>query len=119
MVEWTRTFEGATGAEVPIQLKAGERAFGVFEGAALVEPRRERGTFQAGSAGVSFRVMKGVTLRTGSTRGSYAAGAERPTAIDVGTLTITNKRVVFQGPKQAREWAFSKLLGVQHDPNEP
>jgi hypothetical protein len=27
--------------------------------------------------------------------------------------------VVFQSDKEAREWAFSKLLGYQHDPGKP
>jgi hypothetical protein len=46
-------------------------------------------------------------------------GDEVPAPIDTGTVTITNQRVVFQGAKQAREWAFTKLLGYQHDPALP
>jgi hypothetical protein len=34
-------------------------------------------------------------------------------------MTITNQRVVFQGAKQAREWSYSKLIGMQHDPQQP
>jgi hypothetical protein len=29
-------------------------------------------------------------------------------------VTITDRRVVFQGPKQTREWDFSKLVGYEH-----
>jgi hypothetical protein len=46
-----------------------------------------------------------------------ALGEERRsglTLIDSGTVFITNKRVVFQGMKQTRECAFSKLIGFQH-----
>ena len=40
-------------------------------------------------------------------------GAPTPTAIDTGTVFITNKRVVFEGPRQTRECDFAKLIGVQ------
>jgi hypothetical protein len=64
-------------------------------------------------------VAKGVRYRVGGTRGSYVPGEEQPTAVDTGTVSITNQRVVFQGPKQAREWSYSKLIGMQHDPQQP
>jgi hypothetical protein len=35
--------------------------------------------------------------------------------IDTGTMVITDQRVVFLGSKYTREWAYSKMLGVQHD----
>lgn len=115
-------FTGVTNAEspeLPVVLKKGERAFFVGQGAALIEPRRGRGQYVGGYAGFSFRVMKGVRFHTGSSRGTYIPGEETPTPIDEGTVTITNQRVVFQGTKQAREWAFAKVLGVQHDPALP
>lgn len=40
-------------------------------------------------------------------------------AIETGTVTISNQRVVFQGSQQAREWTFSKLLGSQHNQDAP
>jgi len=48
-------------------------------------------------------------------RGHYVSGAPTPTAIDNGTVYVTNQRVIFQGSKQTRECKFAKLLGVQHD----
>lgn len=41
-------------------------------------------------------------------------GAPTPTAIDTGTVFVTNQRVIFQGAKQTRECAFAKLIGFQH-----
>ncbi len=41
-------------------------------------------------------------------------GTEKPTVVDSGVATITNLRVVFQGPMQTREWSFAKLIGYQH-----
>jgi hypothetical protein len=80
----------------------------------LVETRRGAGHYVGGYSGFSFRVAKGVRYHVGGTRGQYQAGAEQPTVIDTGTATITDQRVVFQGAKQTREWAFTKLLGYQH-----
>lgn len=102
-------------SEIPLQLKKGEQAFVAIRGVALVEPRRLPGQWVGRSQGVSFRIAKGVSYRVGASRGTYQQGAEVPTPIDNGTATITNRRVVFQGMKQSREWQFSKLLGFQHD----
>lgn len=117
--EWAGFDPTAMEERPPIQPRKGERVFLVLDGAILVEPRRQRGQYQAGTAGVSFRVMKGVTFRTGGIRGSYTPGPEVATVIDQGSITITNQRVVFQGDKQAREWAYAKMLGHVHDDDDP
>jgi len=118
MVDEATRFDGLTNG-VSLQLHEGERVFFVLQGAALIEPRRERGHYQGGYSGFSFRVAKGVRYHVGGTRGTYVQGAEVPTPIDTGTVTITNQRVVFQGSKQAREWAFSKLLGHEDHAEAP
>src|SRR5207247_10303163 len=46
-------------------------------------------------------------------------GSEVPTAVDTGTATITDRRVVFQGSRRSREWDFTKLLGYHHDAQQP
>jgi hypothetical protein len=113
LLDEARTDHGAVDGG-PLVLKTDERAFQVVEGAALIEPRRLPGHWEGRSQGVSFRVAKGVRYRVGANKGHYVQGDEVPTPIDTGTVTITNQRVVFQGAKATREWAFSKLLGVQH-----
>ncbi len=95
-----------------MQLKKGEEAFLAIRGVALVEPRRLPGQWVGRSQGMSFRIAKGVSYRAGASRGTYQQGAEVPTPIDDGMATITNRRVVFQGMKQSREWQFAKF---QHD----
>ncbi|MBW3589874.1 MAG: hypothetical protein KY429_10685 [Actinobacteria bacterium] len=104
---------------VPILLKKGERVFVAIEGACLVEPRRGRGQYSGGYSGFSFRLVKGVRYHVGGSKGRYTPGEEMPTIIDTGTATITSHRVVFQGPKQSREWSYSKLIGYQHDSQHP
>jgi hypothetical protein len=55
-----------------------------------------------------------IRYRVGETRGHLVQGAPVPTAIDRGTVYITNQRVIFQGAKQTRECLFAKLIGFQH-----
>ncbi len=122
LVAEVREFDGFTAAELPecsMVLKKGERAYLVGQGAQLIEPRRGPGQYVGGYAGFSFKIVKGVRFHTGSSRGTFVPGEERPTPIDEGTVTVTNQRVVFQGMKQTREWAYAKMIGVQHDPNLP
>lgn len=105
--------------DVPLILKRGERPVLVLDGVALIEPRRLPGTYQGRSQGMSFRLAKGVYYRVGQSRGTYVQGAEVPTAIDHGRAVLTSQRVVFHGPKQSREWQFTKLLGVDHAGDAP
>jgi len=122
LLDTTKSFTGGTTADkpgFPLQLKRGERAFLVGQGVTLVEPRRGSGHWTGGYSGFSFRIAKGVRYHVGGTRGHYVQGEERPTAVDTGTVTITNQRVVFQGTKKAREWSFDKLLGYQNDSEAP
>jgi hypothetical protein len=101
-----------------VPLKAGEHALLDLAGVSLVEPRRGPGHWQGGNQGVSVHVpgTKSMRYRIGATHGSYVQGEEHPTPIDTGTLTITDRRAVFVGAQQTREWAWSKLVGF-HDDN--
>lgn len=99
--------------------KKGERTFAIMEGVALIEPRRQPGTVQGRSSGYSFRIAKGVNYRVGASKGTYVSGPDVPTPIDVGTAFVTNQRVVFRGSKATREWAWSKLISLDHDDDLP
>jgi hypothetical protein len=122
LVDTARTFAGVGRGEdtrIPIELHGDERVFYVAEGVALIEPRRLPSHWEGGYSGFSFRIARGVRWHVGGTRGHSVPGAEVPTPIDTGTATITDQRVVFQGDKQAREWAYAKLIGYHHDPAAP
>ncbi|HEX2383956.1 MAG TPA: hypothetical protein VHI95_15030 [Acidimicrobiales bacterium] len=107
-------------SEVPgFLLKKGEAATLDYEGAVLLEPRRQPGHYTGGYSGFSFKVTTGVRYHVGGSRGTYQPGPEVATVIDQGTLTMTNQRVVFRGAKQTREWAYAKLLGWSHDDPRP
>jgi hypothetical protein len=117
LLQVAQTFNGQTAADapnLPVVLRRNEHAFFTLTGAGLVETRRGQGHYVGGYSGFSFRIAKGVRYHVGGTRGTYQAGPDQPTVIDTGTATITDQRVVFQGAKQTREWAFAKLIGYQH-----
>jgi hypothetical protein len=119
MVEMAASFSGSAASE--LMLAKDEAVFYKVTGTALVEERRGAGHYEGHSAGISVPIGtvhgRSVRYRVGANRGHFVQGAPTPTAIDTGTVFITNKRVIFQGAKQTRECAFAKLIGFQHDDN--
>lgn len=99
--------------------KRGESLFGVFNGCKLIEVKRGAGTYHGGSSGFSFRVSRGIRYHVGGSRGTFVQGSEELRITDEGQAVVSNKRVVFQGGLNSREWAFGKLIGLQHDPSRP
>jgi hypothetical protein len=99
--------------------KRGESLFGAFNGCRLIEVKRGAGTYQGGYSGFSFRVSRGISYHVGGSRGTFVQGSEQLQITDEGEAVVTNKRVVFQGGLNSREWAFNKLISVQHDPSKP
>jgi hypothetical protein len=96
--------------DAPIVLKRGE-VLHLAEKAALLKEVIQR-EFQAGSRGVSFRVMKGVSYRVGSTRGKMVEVGRTLEAVDEGDLCITSSRVVFTGLRKTMEMPYTKLIDL-------
>jgi hypothetical protein len=125
LVETARLFRTSfTPAEVervPIALKSGERIYAIVDRAGLIEPRSTGGRWVGGYQGVSVRVpgTKSMRYRIGATKGRCVRAEEKPTAIDTGTAVVTDRRVVFVGPKQTREWLWGKVIAVEHEPDAP
>jgi hypothetical protein len=117
LVTIAQTFEGERSSD--ILLGSGEALFCKLVDAALIEERRGAGHYQGRSQGVSIPVAsiggRSVRYRVGASRGTFVQGTPVPTAIDTGTVFVTNRRVIFQGSKQTRECLFAKLIGFQHD----
>ena len=68
--------------------------------------------FQAGSHGMSFRVMKGVSYRVGSMRGRMVEVGRSFEPIDEGELCITSLRAVYTGTRKTIEMPYTKLLDL-------
>ncbi len=116
-LELAKTYNGDDHSTA-LLLKPGEALFATITGTGLIEDRRGPGQWQGRSSGVSIPIGsiggRSIRYHTGATRGHYVQGAPVPTAIDIGTLFVTNRRAVFQGAKQTRECLFDKLVGFQH-----
>lgn len=99
--------------------KRGESVFGGFLDCRLIEVKRAPGTRLGRSSGFSVNLSHGIRVGIGGSRGTYVPGAEELRITDDGAVSVTDRRVVFQGGLKTREWSFGKLIGIQHDPQRP
>ncbi len=67
--------------------------------------------YQGGSRGMSYRICKGVTYRTGSFKGRPVERSSMD-KVGVGSLVITNKHFFFHCPTASVKIPYSKLVGV-------
>lgn len=87
-------------------LKSGEKAYGsVF---ARLQEVQTVG-YAGGSSGVSVRVAKGLTLRTGGMRAHAVKGA---VIVASGEIVITDQRVLFAGDRKSFDIPLESLLNV-------
>jgi len=98
----------ALGSIVP---KKGERLVATIPGVTLSEPRSVRET-HGGGAGPSFRVAKGVYIRAGGFA-SRSEFHEEIRSIDSGTLTLTDRRLVFAGQKRTKNINLGKIVSIK------
>lgn len=78
----------------------------------LAEEKVIKRTYQGGSQGVSFRVMKGVSYRVGGHRGEIKSETG-VVAVSDGELIVTNNRVIFRGDKKSFAVKLDKILDIQ------
>ena len=95
-------------------LKKGEYAIALVSGSALLETRRAPSRYQGGYGGVSFPIYGKLRVNTGATKGKLIAGEESITPISDGEVLITNKRAMFRGDTNNKEWIYSKLMACEH-----
>ena len=76
------------------------------------EAARGKGEYVGRSDGFSVRIAKGVSYRAGAQRGTYVQGELEQKYEDVGMAHLTTDRLIFIGPGNTAEWAFSKWIGA-------
>ena len=104
-----QSFSGATNAEAPtlaLALDEGEHALLVLPAVALIEPRRLPGHFMGGNSGFSFAV-------------AGASVEAEPTPVDMGVVTVTDRRAVFAGSLHTRTWDYTAVIGYHSNPDPP
>ena len=94
----------------PIMLGKGESIIWTYNGVTMFEEKIEK-QYQGRRGGFSFRVMKGVTYHTGSTKLKPVEHSYMDNK-GIGTLYITNKHIIFQGATVAQKVAYSKMIGM-------
>jgi len=87
-------------------IKSDEKAF-----AAIPAKLQEMQTvgYRAGTSGVSVRVVKGLTLRSGAIKGGAVKGA---VIVSSGELVITDRRVIFAGDAKSFAINNDKLIST-------
>lgn len=90
--------------------KKDEHIIAVVSDVGLIESRRGPTEFKGGSSGVSFRLTDRVSVRKSGMRGTATPGEETPTVIDQGKFIVSDKRAIFVGSKQSREFDWDNIL---------
>ena len=93
-----------------IALKQGEVVVYELKNARLAETRRGPRVTQRQTDAFTFRFAPGLYYTAAGGK-SVSDAVDEMSEIDMGHATFTNKRVIFIGQKQNREWDFAKLLG--------
>lgn len=89
-------------------LKKGEYLIFDIPGVTLAEERTTRSGSRGAYGGLSIRVMKGFWIRPGVFK-TTGKTTTQVTAIDKGSFALTNKRIVFTGDRQTRNFSLSTI----------
>lgn len=95
---------------VPVMLGRGECALWVFDNVTMYQEKITR-EYVGGSRGMSYRICKGLTYRTGSFKG-HPVEQSHMDMVGVGSLVVTNKNFFFHCPTASVKIPYSKLVGV-------
>lgn len=96
--------------ESGIRLENGELDY-FCHSAQLLEERVVRSRVVGKSAGVGFRLMKGVSFRVGQSRG-HVQSERDVIPISFGDFVITNKRLIFSGDRKSVNAPLGKILDI-------
>lgn len=95
---------------VPVMLGCDECALWVYDNVTMFQEKITC-EYVGGNRGMSFRICKGVTYRTGSFKGRPVEKSHMD-KIGVGSLVITNKHFFFHCPTASSKIPFKKIIGV-------
>lgn len=95
---------------VPVMLSKGEAVLWEFDNVTMYQEKITR-EYVGGNRGLSYRLFKGMTYRTGSFKGRPVERSHMET-IGNGSLVVTNKNFFFHCPTASVKIPYSKLIGV-------
>lgn len=94
--------------QLPFNLQKNESLVWCFRNVPFYEEKVYK-SYVGQSQGVSFRVMRGVYYRVGSSKG-YPVETARNEQVDVGMLGVTTQHVYFAGTKKSFRIPFKKIV---------
>lgn len=95
---------------VSVMLGRGECALWVYDNVTMFQEKITR-EYVGGSRGMSYRICKGVTYRTGSFKG-HPVERSHMDIVGIGSLVVTNNNFFFHCPTASVKIPYSKLVGV-------
>lgn len=95
---------------LPIVLKQGEAIQWIFNRVEFRE-QRMRVSYQGGSHGASFRIMKGVSYRIGAHKGYRVENVEMAT-VGHGDLAVSTKAIYFLCPSKTKKTTLATIVSV-------
>jgi hypothetical protein len=113
-------FTGAANGEEPsdnnLVQKKGELI--LWTGTAIFhEAGRTPTRYSGRSQGISIPIVAGIRYRVGAHGGTIIPGEEMQMDKEQGMVKLTNQRLIFVGPNNSTEWAFSKFLAATSNPS--
>ena len=93
----------------PIILAKGEDALWCYNNVTMYQEKVKR-EMVGSHSGFSYRVMKGVTYRTGGFKG-HPVETSYMENMGLGSLYVTNKNIIFMGQTRSIKVPYSKIIG--------
>lgn len=101
-----------------VRLEEGEQVFLILDGTELVSVQSRGGYRTTEYSGVSLPAApfggRSSFLRRGRSRSEYTPGVPTQVGVDIGVLTVTDRRAVFLGAQRSHECRFERLLALSH-----
>lgn len=99
-----------TNIPAPILLGKDETVLWCYDGVTMWQEKVKR-EMVGSHSGFSFRIMKGVTYRTGGFKGHPVEHSYMENA-GTGSLYITNKHIIFHSPMRSAKIPYKKIIGL-------
>ena len=96
--------------QAPIILTKGEVALWCYNNVTMYQEKIKR-EMVGSHSGFSFRVMKGVTYRTGGFKG-HPVETSYMENMGAGSLYVTNKNIIFMGQMRSIKVPYTKIIGI-------
>ena len=99
-----------TNIAAPILLGKDEAVLWSYDGVTMYQEKVKR-EMVGSHSGFSFRIVKGVTYRTGGFKGHPVEHSYMDNA-GTGTLYITNKHIIFHSSERSAKIPYKKIIGL-------